>query len=235
MVEKAEQVKLMPSIYQRAGQVAVSITETTSPAAMVFKVLKWLELYDLEHEEPAPKTYEAIRGRKLGDLDECTRILADEYDIQEPRLLAIRRIMRDDKGGSDHRYGADWIEQCSFKQDLLSEEHGFWPAAAAWINLQYFERGWTYQEITLSRVAIVTFGSITVRWRSCYKFWTVFFSRRLFVQLRIGVPRSKRLCRQGRTSRGLALPSIRGAAVARARSRADDPPGHRTSTLQVSA
>lgn len=202
--ERNEQVSIMDTIYKQATGVWVTINEALKETSIVAYVLKHIHLLHImgakanTNAEPsftdASSSPPGQPNTSLEDLEQpedpnimsiefSARHLLRRYNIDAPNLYAIRHIM--EHRSAVHSNSKTWLDQCPFKEHFLPESHAFWAGLAAFVNLEYFQRVWTYQELMLTERATnnIMLGRVAVPWDFARALWEAFFSTGLFIDL----------------------------------------------------
>jgi len=160
MQEKAEQVHRMDTIYKKAREVLVWLgwlDDLPSEVVVVIHVLIWMDLLKrvLRHRRAIGEEYDW----DIAKLETCAHHLATNYDISMTNLLAMVRLCHADV----LMHNVDgWLKDWLWKDDITPPSHIFWIGLAAFANLEYFRRVWTYQELMLGQVLTIVLGRPSV-------------------------------------------------------------------------
>lgn len=109
------------------------------------------------------------------------QLLLREYDLSEFNLSAICSIIRERSWIEESPRA--WLEKCPVRENIPPPSHDFWPDLVAFIELEYFQRVWTYQELMIAKRAFIILGRIAVPWHLARALWEAYFSTALFYLL----------------------------------------------------
>jgi hypothetical protein len=189
--EKAEQVRKMHAAFSGAVEVLVWLGAADDNIRMVLRVFAWIESFLTEDEldpeasrqhESEPEYLESIGEPKLKAAhspDLLSLCLEDLHRVSCPNLWAmvcflakLRPLFEDDsrpvsdesqKAAADERvYVA--VNDPTRYPDLFPPDHVFWATLYTLMNLEWFGRTWTFQEIRLAQKARLLTQEVCVSW-----------------------------------------------------------------------
>ncbi|KAI9658340.1 MAG: hypothetical protein M1821_002473 [Bathelium mastoideum] len=187
--ERSQEVRRMDQIYRRASCVLVWLGNEADGSVKVMSVLKWMELFRLQQSsEHAPLGSLAFTGpprrtsRQIEDgRSRLTERLRSQYGMSEEQLLAMNELLHDlvvvlperKRQGETLERGevlendvvGKLLAGKEYRKHLLHREDSFWKSLRVLCSRKWFSRVWTYQEILLSKQAVVLCGFEAVEWQ----------------------------------------------------------------------
>ena len=179
--EKSRQIRSMHGVFSGAEEVLVWLGTVDDNIRMVLRVFAWISLYrdigtDFEafwqhHSEPG--YMESIEQHKLEAIQSLLLLsicLRDRYRVSHTNLCAMAclvgpspDLLEDDQNypeepqvrsdhAEDERIRAA-LNMPTLNAGLFPPDHVFWATLYALLNLEWFGRAWTFQELMLARKA----------------------------------------------------------------------------------
>jgi len=187
--EKAKQIRSMHGVFSGAVEVLVWLGAVDDDIRMVLRVFAWLGFYSnfglesetfQQHEdEPgyqesiAKPTLEAMRS--MARLEHCLKVHCHVNHANLRAMAQFFDVMKHVVYGrtltEDQRTAAMDVPFLNYS--LFPSDHIFWASLYALLNIEWFGRVWTYQEIRLARRPKLLVHEVSVPWSVVV--WATFY------------------------------------------------------------
>jgi hypothetical protein len=190
--EKAQQIGNMHAVFSTAFKVLICLGNVPADVDLVLHVLAWSELYvglktklspklleKLQHDidsEVTTSWYGTVDKRKLKRIDRLfmvTQRLKTYHKVDTCSLFATNVLLECFKAAkitrrtpvAELRKEVEHVlDTDGLRVSLFPRDHKFWSGSHSLIQLEWFQRVWTFQEIMLARKAMIFNQDVPLVW-----------------------------------------------------------------------